>query len=107
MRRLLTAAAQRRRRRKARGGVAGALLVSALLALAWRPWELATSPINERPRQIPYPESHSASFQEPVRYLSDEELLGLFPDRPVALIGPPQDQRLLVLRTPRQTQSPH
>jgi hypothetical protein len=35
-----------------------------------------------------------------VHYLTDEQLLALFPGRPVALIGPPGDQRLVFLDEP-------
>jgi len=36
-----------------------------------------------------------------VRKISDEELFALFPDRQMALVGPPGDQRLLFLDRPR------
>jgi len=43
----------------------------------------------------------SAPVKEPgVKVISDEELFALFPDRPVALIGRPGHQKLVLLDTP-------
>jgi hypothetical protein len=36
----------------------------------------------------------------PVKFISDDELLALFPDRPVALIGKPGQQQLVLLDQP-------
>ena len=36
----------------------------------------------------------------PVKFISDDELLALFPDRPVALIGKPGQQQLVFLDQP-------
>jgi hypothetical protein len=49
-----------------------------------------------------------APSREPpaVRRLTDDQLLALFPGRPVALIGPPGDQTLVFLDQPTPTISP-
>ena len=36
-----------------------------------------------------------------IRLVGDEELLAMFPDRPVALLGPPQHRQFVFLDTPR------
>lgn len=41
-----------------------------------------------------------------LRRLTDDQLLALFPGRPVALIGPPGDQKLVFLDQPTPTISP-
>ncbi len=41
--------------------------------------------------------SSTASPTPGIEYISDEELLELFEDRPVALIGPPGEQELVLL----------
>lgn len=45
----------------------------------------------------PTPAAHSGQAAAPsVKIITEAELLALFPDRPVALIGKPGEQRLLV-----------
>lgn len=48
------------------------------------------TPISPRPEVVPARDSG-------VNIISDAELLALFPDRPVALIGPPGQQKLVFL----------
>ena len=43
----------------------------------------------------------------PVKLINDDELLALFPDRPVALIGKPGQQRLIFLDQPARTSGGH
>ena len=50
----------------------------------------------------PQPARSSGESAGRVRYLSDDELLALFPNRPVALVGRPGRQRLVFLDQVRQ-----
>jgi hypothetical protein len=40
-----------------------------------------------------------------IRLVSDEELLAMFPGRPVALVGPPEDRKFVFLDEQRQAKS--
>jgi hypothetical protein len=53
--------------------------------------------IAHQPR-ISAPPRVAANVAQPneVESINDEQLLALFPNRPVALIGPPGDQRLVI-----------
>jgi hypothetical protein len=48
---------------------------------------------------------HSPKVNPGVKVLNDEELLALFPGRPVALIGPPGQQKLIFLDEPTSSNS--
>lgn len=96
---------QRRRRFALRAGVL--LLATSLCA-----WAML---LNRSIRRTPH---HLANLRPPqrsqspagpaggVRFISDDELLALFPDRPVALIGKPGKQRLVFLDQPHQEDLP-
>jgi len=47
--------------------------------------------------QLPEKSPPSPGLSAHVKYISDDELLALFPNRPVALIGKPGQQRLVFL----------
>ena len=94
---MLAYARRRRRRRKVLGvsAVAGALAL--LLCVALR-----SSNPPRHPLAVAQPSSNSTSRSEnpghaQIHFLTDEELLSRFPDRPVALIGPPGERRLVFL----------
>jgi len=90
-----TLAVSRRRRVHRQLGatalVALGLVLAAILPLAFRTAE--HQPIAAAPPP-PDPEPKPA-----VRVLTDEELLSRFPDRAVALVGPPDRQRFVFLDT--------
>lgn len=52
------------------------------------------------PANVQSPETASAPGSR-VHHLTDDELLALFPGRPVALIGPPGNQKFVLLDTVR------
>jgi len=86
----------RRRRRLIRYGLGPllAVLVLAQIALSLNhPRRLTTASQSTAPSD-PLPHSPPAA-PAPIRTISDDELFALFPDRQLALIGPPGDQRLL------------
>jgi hypothetical protein len=88
----------RRQRRLIRYGLGPvlAVLVLAQIALSLNhPRRLATAS-QSTAASAPLPHSPPAA-PAPIRTISDEELFALFPDRQLALIGPPGDQRLLFL----------
>jgi RNA polymerase sigma factor (sigma-70 family) len=86
---------QRRRRVAWRAGVT--VIATGLIGLAML-WTQRSSPIERQMANAPpgevrsWPESSGR-----VEFISDEELLALFPNRPVALIGKPGRQRLVFL----------
>ena len=91
----------RRTRQTARMGMLGALpALVILLFITPKPVQkttLASRPANVRQNTPPA----SAQVKEPtVKLISDDELFALFPDRPVALIGKPGHQQLVLLDTP-------
>jgi len=90
-----------RRRRRTRALVAGAgaslVLALSLAVVIYRG--------RERERVDGEPLAHARSHplaqtSSSVKILTDDQLLALFPDRPVALIGAPGDQRLVFLDRP-------
>jgi hypothetical protein len=90
---ILRAARRTRRQRKILrvAGCAAVLLLGA--AAIW-----------QRPNVLPgraSAVSHDSSIEgeparKPIRYIDDNELLSLFPNRPVALIGSAQGQQLII-----------
>jgi len=82
-----------------------------LAALAAVPIIVALGIVFSRSPQLPVPEigasnrSPAAVFSAPLRpapvkLINDDELLALFPDRPVALIGKPGQQQVVFLDKP-------
>ena len=105
------ATVRRRRRRRVAlrsAGVAISLLAcAALISLLLR--RAPGAEHDEIAQANPAPTGAVAGAESPihmaelstVRHLTDNELLALFPGRPVALIGPPGHQRLVFLDEPR------
>jgi hypothetical protein len=82
-----------RRRRAVRFGALAAVSVAAVLALTLR-W--ADVPVSQ-----PVTESLSAQpGPPPVKFISEQELLALFPGRSLALVGEPGRQQLVFLDDP-------
>ena len=91
---------RQRRWRTVRAGAAASLtLLLVCLFLFHRP---AKAPVRQivfsppRPSAVPAPPTRTAE----VKFITDDELLALFPDRPVALIGKPGHQQLVFLDKP-------
>lgn len=83
--RMLEVTRRRRRRRTWMSGAAASLAIMTTLLVMLR--RETSAPIVEPPEPI----------GGRVKIINDEQLLALFPDRSVALIGRPGDQRLLFL----------
>jgi hypothetical protein len=85
------------RRRRVRRNVARAvtLLLVPLLAAALIVHRTYQRVESEQPASIAHAEQTVPGTT--IRVLTDEQLLDMFQGRPVALIGPPGDQRLLLL----------
>ncbi len=87
-----------RRRRVAKVAIFASLpLVGAVLLLVH---DKAAQTAKSVPTPAHLPLAQSQPADSNVRFISDEELLGLFPDRPVALIGQPGRQQLAFLDEP-------
>ncbi len=99
---MLSVARQRRRRRKAARVVFWTVFPVFTLVVTF--WRLAP-PVAQQPGLMPNPPLHSTpppsaiaqAETSPIHYLSDEELLSLFPGRRVALIGQADAQKLVFL----------
>jgi hypothetical protein len=98
---------QRRRQLSFRlGALAGVPVVVALAIVFSR------SP-KPPPRQVAAPNASPVAISSvqprtaPVKLINDAELLALFPDRPVALIGKPGQQRLVFLDEPARSSGSH
>jgi hypothetical protein len=86
----------RRRRRTVLASAAASLAVTASLVVALRHHDpVASTP----PILVPRP------IVSPVATITDEQLLALFPNRSVALVGVPGEQRLLFLDAPQPAAS--
>lgn len=94
---------QRRRQRHLIRSAAIVVVLLGMLAMGWMLLKPQTaSPLAARPPELPAARAmaNSPPIAAPtsnVRMVSDQELLGLFSGRPVALIGPPGAQRLVLL----------
>lgn len=84
----------------------GAALITAVVAmLAIRS---GTSSSRQIARNSPAPVKQHEANTVPgtsIKLVSEEELLALFPDRPVALVGPPEDRRFVFLDEARNGKS--
>ncbi len=95
----------RTRRRLLRTAVLALPLVAALtvvLVQHSKPAHVAS----HRPEPAPRPRVTPTQNAKQVQIINDDELFALFPDRPVALIGPPGRQRLVVLDGSNPPRSP-
>jgi len=107
LQRALDAIRQRRHRR--RSMQLGALAVLVLVAVGIIFTRSVTPPIPEIALSSSSPAAPSIPQTGPaeVKLINDEELLALFPDRPVALIGKPGQQRLVFLDKPARSNGGH
>ena len=93
--------ARRRRQRRALLSTAAALGV--IVAAAFLASRRMSSTIQPRPAAVAAP---AAALSSPrVATISDEQLLAIFADRAVALVGRPGEQTLLFLDTPPRVAS--
>jgi hypothetical protein len=91
---MLRAARRTRRQRKylRLAGDAAVLLLGA--AALWHRPSITPTRTDAVVSSLPV---EAVSARKPIRYIDDKELLSLFPNRPVALIGAAQGQQLIVL----------
>src|SRR5882724_682106 len=95
----LTFLRQRRRRGYLlRASALATVLSLVTLGLLLKPHR-APQPDNSTAQLPPAPQSAPVAAS-PVKFISDDELLALFPNRQVALIGKPGQQRLVFLDKP-------
>jgi hypothetical protein len=93
----LTCLRQRRRKSAMRAqifSVMGVVLVAILLK--------RHNHLSREGAGAPLASATAPAVASQVKFISDEELLALFPDRPVALIGKPGQQRLVFLDEPKE-----
>jgi hypothetical protein len=91
---MLSAARRTRRQRKTLrlAGCAAVLLLGA--TAIWQRPNIPTAPTAIASHNSPVAADPA---RKPIRYIDDKELLSLFPNRPVALIGSAQGQQLILL----------
>jgi hypothetical protein len=91
---MLSAARRTRRRRKylRLAGCTAVLLLSA--AALWHRTNISPTLADAVPSSSSV---EAIAARKPIRYIDDKELLSLFPNRPVALIGSAQGQQLILL----------
>lgn len=97
----LTAIRQQRRRQRAlRLGALAAVPVAVVLGIVFS--RSPKPPVREiaASNASPVAVSSAPPGTAPVKLINDDELLALFPDRPVALIGKPGQQQLVFLDKP-------
>ncbi len=94
---LAAARARRGRRRLLQAGIIGTLVLAAVSAsvLTWR--ARGPVPTSNTPRAIAAARPVVEQATDRVKIISDNELFALFPNRPLALIGPVGHQRLVFL----------
>lgn len=98
---------QRRRQRFLRLGALAAVPVVVALGIVFS--RSPKPPLREIPASNASPVVASAVHPRtpPLKFINDEELLALFPDRPVALIGKPGQQQLVFLDKPAKRRGGH
>lgn len=96
---LVSACRQRRLRRAGRVCGTTVFCVALLAAVFWQTREAATERLTKNGTQSPSaPQTEVPTVPgTSIRLVSDDELLAMFPDRPVALVGPPENQRFVFL----------
>ena len=85
-----------RRRRQRRGAVMSSMVAAAML--------IAIALVIRRPAKIISATPPAAPRTAGVKFIDDQQLLALFPDRSVALFGPPGHQQLVFLDAPARPQ---
>ena len=94
---MLAYARHRRRRRRLLGVSAVAAALGVLFCLTTRLQNPSRGPLAAHQSPGVPTAAPEATGLAQVHFLTDEELLSRFPDRPIALIGPPGDRRLVFL----------
>lgn len=97
----LTAVRRQRRLRHALRCASPIVALGILTAALWYRQAPSIQPVAVQPAVIAAPTVPGTS----IRLLSDEELLAMFPDRPVALIGPPDERQFVFLDEKRNSRS--
>jgi hypothetical protein len=97
------AAVQRRNHRRRMVRTGAMLIAPALVALALffgRRQNVVNNPDSVRSANLavnPPPSVPTTEGPAPIKVINDDELLALFPDRSLALLGPPGNQQLVFL----------
>lgn len=91
--RTLAVVRQRRSRQRAIRMAGAACIVCAFLALSF--WKSPRTPEQKNIASV-QPSVPTVPGTN-IRIINDDELLSMFPDRPVALIGPPEDRQFVFL----------
>src|SRR5688572_27454503 len=89
----LTAVRRQRRFRQVLRGACPVAALAILTAILWYRQAPLIQPVAIQPSVVGGPTVPGTS----IRLVSDEELLAMFPDRPVALIGPPEERHFVFL----------
>lgn len=104
--RTLAAVRQRRRRRHVLRGAGGIVMAGIMAAVLWHrhaPDARPVATIHSQPSEVA-PTAPTVPGTN-IRLVSDEELLAMFPDRPVALVGPPGNRQFVFLDEKRTSQT--
>ena len=99
-------AIQRRKRRRRLLGASALVLPLLLASVLWLN-RSAKSPGTPAPVVQAPPAGKAPAEARSVKFITDEELFALFPDRPMALIGPPGRQQLVFLDKPAARRAAH
>jgi hypothetical protein len=100
--RTLSAARRQRQLRHVLRGAGGVAVVAVALALLWpRPVSVSQPEVAVN---LPKPSAPIVPGTD-IRVINDEELLAMFPDRPVALVGPPANRQFVFLDEQRLTKA--
>jgi hypothetical protein len=97
----LLAMRQARRRRYAARVAITLILCGGLWLTFVRPMSETHIALKSAPRTTNKPSLHKTPKPSDVKIISDDQLLALFPDRSVALIGSPGQQQFVILEGPK------
>jgi hypothetical protein len=90
--------AMRQRARRRRQFQAAAIMASlAFVAVRWHFQPIVPAPVEK------FPAPKAMAETSKVKYITEKELFALFPNRPIALIGPPGHQQFILLDELKQT----
>jgi hypothetical protein len=97
----LLAMRQARRRRYAARVAVTLILCGGLWLTFVRPMSETHMALKSAPKTASKPSLHETPRPSGVKLISDDQLLALFPDRSVALIGSPGQQQFVILDGPK------